>query len=669
MNDDEAESPAAASSPPGPEEPEAIDEHVRPLPMAALWVEEVRIRNFRGLPDLVLRLERDLTILVGRNNAGKSRILRAISLALGAGGVRADRDDFPQLIVSPTVPNPEIDVIVAPAQAVGDGTDTSQHDDSSDVAPPVEQPAERFDKGLADELRPQLIDPVADRSRWAFRTTVRGSMEGLGAQVQRHVLTYTATTGWALPRNPTSVTSGQLRLLEATLIGDRRDLATDLTARGSAIARILDDLEVPDDVRPKLEGQLRAVSDEIATQSASLRAVRDSVQGGSSTVGGIGKPVLNPLPPTLEELSRFVSVDLDTGSGALPLRLHGSGARSLSSMLVHGVVYERRSGRDGLGIGIHPITLVEEPEAHLHPQMQHNLPDLLRQLPGQVVVATHSSHLVAEVEARSLRLVRPDAPGGPLLDVNELIPGEAGADSSVAEATTQLPQPLTRAEQEKMVRLVERPFGELLFASAVVVGDGATERALLPALIRHALPDVGYSVSVVDPTSLDQHAAVTAVLKFARAMGVPWFMFVDHDNSGRKAVSKVRRTFGLTPDEIRGSVIWVAPDDGVSEAAADSAPTSRPVSDGNTDTLLVAFDEPLVRDVALTVLGYREDEGDETPTTGLLEVRKGIYGRPTAQAILATYPNPSDWPTPIRDLVSRIRASLETVEEADDAKE
>ena len=49
---------------------------------------------------------------------------------------------------------------------------------------------------------------------------------------------------------------------------------------------------------------------------------------------------------------------------------------------------------------------------------------------------------------------------------------------------------------EKLKRLAERPFGDLLFASAIVVGDGATERAFLPVVLHEALGPLAHGISV-----------------------------------------------------------------------------------------------------------------------------------------------------------------------------
>jgi hypothetical protein len=118
-------------------------------------------------------------------------------------------------------------------------------------------------------------------------------------------------------------------------------------------------------------------------------------------VGSLGKPALNPLPLRLEELARSIAIDLDAGSGALPIRLHGSGSRSLASLQVQSVLYDRRLRADGKVTRPQPITLVEEPEAHLHPQATFDLATLLEATRGQVTGTLPHDRLAMRPHLRS----------------------------------------------------------------------------------------------------------------------------------------------------------------------------------------------------------------------------------------------------------------------------
>ena len=76
--------------------------------LASPYVERLTIRNYRGIAYCEIELEPLLTVLAGRNNAGKSRIISA--LQLGLGGRPAEVDDFSVGIEQ----SPEIDLVISP---------------------------------------------------------------------------------------------------------------------------------------------------------------------------------------------------------------------------------------------------------------------------------------------------------------------------------------------------------------------------------------------------------------------------------------------------------------------------------------------------------------------------------------------------------------------------
>lgn len=577
---------------------------------AALYVELVRVANYRGIESCEIELEPRLTLLVGRNNAGKSRILRALGIALG--GLPAELDDLTIGSAAPAT----IDLVVAPP------------------APATTTDEEVFDKAVAQRLASiQTLREEPLRERFAWRTTIRRSAEGLGARGDMQLLTFDDTKqAWVLQQNAPGLTRDQRSLFAADLVETKRDLVEELTRRGSAVRRVLSDLEVDDATRADLEHRLSELSGEIVGQSATLNAVKAALDE-LETLIGIGTPSLNPLPIRLEELSRSVAIDLDTGSGALPVRLHGAGARSLASLQVQGVLYERRLGLDGPTMRPHPVTLIEEPEAHLHPQASLELAGLLSALTGQIVASTHSSHLVSAVDPRSIRLIRQDGGTSVVVDL--------GPVRAPDETTHRALRPSTHAaEMEKLKRLVERPFGELLFASAIVIGDGATERAFLPLVIRHALGKKAHGVCVIDPESMAGPLAHAAV-KFAKLVDIPWVLFSDSDGAGKADAQ------GLVDQHAAGDathLVWIVSDGG------DGA------VEGAIERMLIAFDELLCHAACMDI---RPDLDANQATIELLQQLKGSVGTCLARRLIEQHSDHSQWPTALRDLIERIDDALE----------
>ena len=563
------------------------------------FVERVSIRNFRGIRRLELELEPDLTVLAGRNNAGKSRVISALQLALG--GRPADLDDF----TVGSTEEPEVDVVISPA------VPGSAAEDSEFEGP--------FTALFGEQIQPVSETPLAERLAW--RTRVVRSAEGTGARAETMFLRFDSRDGsWRAEAQPEALRTRQRRAFAVDFINTGRDLRDELARAGSNVRRVLSDLEIASENRAALEDDMTSLSGRIMGESATLRSIDQELRRLHRSVGSIGAPALSPLPASLEELGRLISIDLDTGSGALPIRFHGAGSRSLSSLQVQRVLYDRRLGRDGQAVAPTPVTLVEEPEAHLHPQASMELPELLTNLAGQKIISTHSPHLVTAVDPAAVRLIQTRGDGVTVIDL-----GPAKTDN---DATHRAFRPLLHTqEMTKIQRLVERPFGELLFASSIVMGDGATERAFLPPALRYAMGHRSHGVAVIDPGSLGGDLA-NAVAKFAAMASMPCIIYADGDNAGIDAIGVLRET------NPKIDVVWI---NGIGE---DGNP-----NDGAIEAMLLDFDEQMCLEAGRRV---RPDmPGDAAK---LLKSLKGSSGSALARALIERHPDTRDWPGSLREL-------------------
>src|SRR5260221_7093510 len=83
-----------------------------------------------------------------------------------------------------------------------------------------------------------------------------------------------------------------------------------------------------------------------------------------------------------EEVSKIDILVTDAAGTTISMASQGSG---LWEALVLSVFLDDSKGR---------VILLDEPAASLHPNMQHRLAEVLRGAPGQVLVVTHSAHLL-----------------------------------------------------------------------------------------------------------------------------------------------------------------------------------------------------------------------------------------------------------------------------------
>ena len=596
---------------------------------ANVFVERVLLSNFRGVRELDVRLEPGLTLLVGRNNAGKSRILRALHIAVGRAPV--ERDDLTVGSNSPAT----IDVVIAPRPAAG-SVDASSDSEADGLD-------ETFDDAVTQRLGVSVA-PIGDRERFAWRTTITATSEGTGARSASHVMMYTKESEkWYAGEAAPFLNRDQRSIFYAELVGTQRDLDTELRRPGSAIRRILNDLDVEGDARQALELQLTALGTAIASRSTTLRELLGSLNSLDRYLDVLGKARVDAVPHSLEELARTVAVSFDTGQEQLPSRLQGSGVRSLGSLQVQNVFYRHRLGSDGPDLRPHTVTLIEEPETHLHPHAVYELPALLEHQGRQVVATTHSPQLATVTSPRALRLIR-ESSGGQhtVLDF--------GPAREAKEETPRTRRPLFfEREMEKLKRLAERPFGDLLFAKAIVIGDGATERAFLPPVLRDALGPMAHGISVVDSNGMNPDI-VSAVIKFARHVDLPLQVLADRDSAGQESVNRLVADGGLDND---CEVIWVS-----SSTRGDGAGSGGPSA--AIERMIIDFDLRVCQ-LACRSIGL-DTPSDETGVFDLLKSNKGSLGGFLAGELVAAYPYGTgmQWPEPLKELVQRLHKRLGT---------
>ncbi|ALJ18414.1 ATP-dependent nuclease [Microbacterium sp. No. 7] len=199
-------------------------------------------------------------------------------------------------------------------------------------------------------------------------------------------------------------------------------------------------------------------------------------------------------------VSEFRAADLLKGStrviyahdsGAeLPEAHNGLGYSKLIFIVLQFVAffesYQKREPRSGM-----ELLFLEEPEAHLHPQMQalfiKNINDYLKSKPEwnvQLVVTTHSSHVVAESGFRALRYF--DVRDGKLT-VKDLHHFRNELESTEKDS-------LRFLEQYMVLHRCD-----MFFADKVVMVEGTVERLLLPEMIRRVASNLQFQyVSVIE---------------------------------------------------------------------------------------------------------------------------------------------------------------------------
>ena len=216
---------------------------------------------------------------------------------------------------------------------------------------------------------------------------------------------------------------------------------------------------------------------------------------------------------------------------SLPEKYNGLGLRNLISIYLKMVQFrEQWTNLDRIekaGINqIEPIHLVfiEEPEAHLHAQAQQvfirkamdaltndSANEILRNnknLTTQLVVSTHSNHIVNEVDMCHLRYFKR------IIDDHIKIPVSEVVNLSRTFGDT----------KRFVTRYIRLTHCDIFFADAIILVEGAAERILMPKFIRDENMDNFY-ISVIEINGSHAHRFDSLTQK----LGIPTLIITDID--------------------------------------------------------------------------------------------------------------------------------------------
>lgn len=401
----------------------------------------LKISRFRSCDDVTVCLRPDLTVLVGENNGGKSNVVDAIRLlTLPLSGRRERYPEDEDLRRHATIPNFQIEGVF---------------------------------RELGDTLKGLLISAVPDLTEneavFGYRYEPRSERSPRGK-----------TTVWAGRFDTNEPETGSTDLIRHVYLPPLRDahqaLGTGTGARVMALLRHF----LPKNEEPAFLAGVRRAGVQppiLATMNAEISSALGMLTNGV-------RPQTTTLDFRTEELLD-VARDLrfrlaDTGLVPEDVRASGLGYSNLLYMAT--VVVELTKAKDA----DLTIFLVEEPEAHLHPQLQvlvlEFLLDQARQSTAravevgkpegriQIVVTTHSPNLTAWVSPVHLVVMRSRRRDENGVAVSESV--------SVPIAELGL-KPKTL---DKISRYLDVTRSALLFGNRAILVEGIAEALLLPVL-------------------------------------------------------------------------------------------------------------------------------------------------------------------------------------------
>jgi len=449
-----------------------------------IYIEKVRIKNFRSLKEIEVELSPDVTVLIGPNNSGKTSFLKALNLAFSGDRRQVSTDD---LFIG------------------GDGKGTGSQEILIDIKIVPKTEDKKFDQWVP--YFAEAITTNSDGEYFAFRAQISFSEQLMEGEIRRFRI-----NDWEAEGIGEEKVYLELDNIFYYFMDARRDLMEEMNSRTSNFGRLAGKFseEYDPEIRAEIEKGLEAINQKAVKESKVLSHLKVSLEELNRTVQSKGKGVeITHLPSRIRDLNKGMKVHFqDGGSDTFSLEYHGMGTRSWASLLAFKARISWETSQSD-GDPIFPILALEEPEAHLHPNAQRMVYNQLKSIEGQKIVSTHSPFLAGQCEPWDLRVFQKETDS---IKILKLTSSDFNGD-----------------EQRKIRREVILSKGELLFSKAIILYEGETEHQSFPIFFQRFFGisdfEKGVCMVKVDGNNYKPY------LLLAESLGINWFVFSDYDKT------------------------------------------------------------------------------------------------------------------------------------------
>ena len=476
-----------------------------------MHLSRLTVRNFRqfgqGDAELQICLQPGVTALVGRNDSGKSAVIDAVRYALLTRDqefIRVQPEDF------------HIDNAGNQASEIYIVCKLAGLTDAEKGALMEYLSYEADDIVLYVTWTARKLSEAPGTRRW-IELSVRSGIDGVGPPFETTIR----------------------ELLSAAYLRPLRDAEREMSpGRGSRLSQILSNVQEISDGESFDAANIP--KDAIAVRKLGLVGLSDYMRhnvkhhaGVQSAQDAINKQYLHSLSLRGDDLQGKIDISeggtesallrqilerlelglLDAATGN-PKGRYGLGSNNLLFMACELLLL----GKEPEGL---PLLLVEEPEAHLHPQRQLRLMEFLRQaamgeIEGanrkvQVLLSTHSPNLASKIPLANLVLIQ------------GRLAFPLSSDQTLLEA----------GDYGFLERFLDVTKANLFFAHGVLIVEGDAEAMILPTLaklIGNDLTEHGVSIVNVGGRGLRRFSRIFQRKEpVAPTIGVPVACLADFD--------------------------------------------------------------------------------------------------------------------------------------------
>ena len=508
-------------------------------------IEKIIVRNFRLLKDFSIELEDALSLIIGKNNVGKTSLLLILDQFLGVKGetkrnfkfndLNLDaQEQLKNMMINPLMGEDDYRPVAISLRLIISYSDA---DVLANVSPllmdldvdnhylaigfdfylPYEaykelhsqcavQKAKFDEKYQEKDPKPEfnVIEFLEDNAINRFQQIRKSiKIEKDGTIDETNYIDIKEIQGFRLENVILFQSIGARRDV------DNRDVDKTLSTKTSDLYKAIEETAEQIDAKEKFLDQLRETDVQLTDIYSDIFSdIVEKIKkfGGVAPNDTVIK-VISSLQHR-ELLKGNTTVKYEHYNKDLPENFNGLGYMNLISIIFDIDLILKRFAKIKEGGGLADINLlfIEEPEAHTHPQMQYvfikNIKELLNDgvkddhgncRPLQYIVSTHSSHIVADSDYDDIKYLH----------------RVTGKNEVEAKSLKTLSKVYTNKDHLRFLKqYITINRSELFFADKAILIEGDTERILLPAIIKKldvavptvkpALPLLSQNISIIE---------------------------------------------------------------------------------------------------------------------------------------------------------------------------
>jgi len=453
-----------------------------------MYISKIKISNFRNYQDSEIVFNDGSNVIIGHNNAGKSNLIKALSIVLDSQAVKQlDVDDFNKYISLEELKEnpPQISIAIYIEQS-------EKEDLNSDDLVTVGNWITQLNEPYQALLTYQFFLPEKERIKYLQEIEPATDSKTAWKIIKQDFIRLYVYKIWGGDPIAQTVADGEsLRKFDFQFLDAIRDVERDmLTGKNTLLKNVLDffmDYEIKSDTskdeevkRQEIEAKRKDFSSQADQLITSLQKRMEEGKGKILSYAKDTGASFNKANPNFEggvsDIEMFSAfkliVEYETGI-KIPATHNGLGYNNLIFMSL--LLAKMQVNSDGKYLGsnakVFPILAIEEPEAHLHPAMQYQFLKFLKKNElekkvRQIFVTTHSTHITSSVLLDELICLHNEN-GKTLVGY----PGKVFQNDERSKKYVQ--------------RFLDATRSDMLFAQKVILVEGLSEVLLLPILAQY----------------------------------------------------------------------------------------------------------------------------------------------------------------------------------------